>query len=237
MRTSSILALAVLVGFTPLAAQTSNKSEIGMKRSVSDTGGSADVAVDFIFGTFGFGLQVSKLVTPHVAIRANGSYFSLNRTITQTDIEYAADLKLGAFSGLVDFFPGSRGAFHLTGGAVANRTKADLRGNCTNGTMDINGTSYTCAQVGTLTGSVAFPSVSPYVGFGVGTPAMGSRVHFVMDIGGAFGTPTLTLVSSNSGSNAQLAADMKAQRDKTQKDVNKYLRIYPVFESGIGIRF
>lgn len=77
----------------------------------------------------------------------------------------------------------------------------------------------------------------PTIGFGVGTPAMGSRVHFVLIIGGAFGTPNLTLSSSNSGSNAQLVADVNAQRDKTQTDINKYLKIYPVFESGLGVRF
>ena len=113
----------------------------------------------------------------------------------------------------------------------------DAVGDCTSGTVKLNNQTYTCAQVGTLTGSVKFPSAAPYIGLGFGTPAMGSRVHFVMDFGGAFGAPTLSLNASNSGSNSQLASDVQAQRDKTQTDINKFTKIYPVTEFGLGVRF
>jgi hypothetical protein len=236
MRIVSMLTLALLIGTTSLSAQATDKSESGLQRLAADAGNPADIAVDLVLGTLGIGLQISKLVTPHVGLRAGGGYFSLNKSVTQTDVNYDANLKLGAFSGLVDFFPGSRGVFHLTGGLLSNQTKVDATGVCT-GSMTLNTHSYTCAQVGTLTGSVKFPSASPYVGLGFGTPARGSRVHFVLNLGGAFGTPTLTLVAANSSSNPQLAADLQAQRDKTQKDVNKYAKVYPVIESGLGIRF
>jgi hypothetical protein len=237
MRIVSILALALLIGITPLSAQATNKSDSGFEPLAAEAGTSADVAVDLLFGTLGIGLQISKLVTPHVGIRAGASYFSLNRTITQSDVEFNASLKLESFTGLVDFFPGSRGAFHLTGGLLSNQTKVDAIGTCSGNTVTLNNRSYTCAQLGTLSGSIRFPSASPYVGLGFGTPAKGSRVHFVLDLGGAFGKPTITLGASNSGSNAQLATDVQVQRDKTQKDVEKYAKIYPVIQSGLGIRF
>jgi hypothetical protein len=34
-----------------------------------------------------------------------------------------------------------------------------------------------------------------------------------------------------------IAALTRVGVDKTQTDINKYLKIYPVFESGLGVRF
>ncbi|MGH8100645.1 MAG: hypothetical protein ACREIW_05060 [Chthoniobacterales bacterium] len=197
----------------------------------------ADVSVDLTLGTLGIGLQVGKLLTPHIGGRVAAHYFSLNKNTTQSDVEYAADIKLQSFSALVDFFPSARGAFHLTGGLLSNQSSVDAVGDCTNGDVKLNNRSYTCAQVGTLTGKLEFPSAAPYVGLGFGTPAKGSKFHFVFDLGGAFGTPTLTLNASNSGSNAQLASDVAAQRDKTQHDINKFTKVYPMIEFGLGVRF
>ena len=238
MHKVSILAFALLIGNTSLGAQVLYKSEnIGFQPMAADDGRPLDVAVDLVAGTLGIGLQVSKLVTPHVGLRAGANYFSLNKTTTQSDVEYNASLKFQSYEGLVDFFPSARGAFRLSGGLLSNQTKVDLVGTCSNGNVTLNSHSYTCAQVGTLTGSVKFPSASPYVGLGFGTPAKGSRVHFVMDLGAAFGKPTLSLNASNSGGNPQLATDMQAQRDKTQKDIEKFAKVYPVAEFGLGVRF
>lgn len=238
MRIVPLLAVAVLIGNTTLGAQVSNKLQSSEVQLMP--GGSmspADVSVDLRFGTLGFGLQVAKLVTPHIAGRVAAHYFSLSKNTTQSDVEYAADLKLKSFSALVDFFPSARGAFHLTGGLLSNQTTVDAVGDCTSGSVKLNNRSYTCSQVGTLTGKVEFPSAAPYIGLGFGTPANGSKFHFVFDLGGAFGTPTLSLNASNSGSNSTLASDVQAQRDKTQTDINKFTKIYPVIEAGVGVRF
>lgn len=228
MRILSLLSIALLIGNTSLGAQVANKSETDARQlAVPATAGAANVSVDLFVGTLGIGAQVAKLVTPHIAVRAGGTYFTLSKTTNQSDVNYDATLDLKSFFGMLDLFPGARGAFRLTGGVVANRSTVNATGVCS-GTVDLNSRSYTCAQVGTLTGSADFPAASPYVGIGFGTPARGSRVHFVMDLGAAFGGPTLVLNASNAGSNPQLAADVKAQRDKTQKNIDKYAKVYPV---------
>ncbi len=170
MRVVPMLALALMIAAAPLRAQATNNSSLSLKPPVTgESGTPADVSVDLSVGTLGVGLQIAKLVTPHVGLRAGASYFSLNRNITQTDVQYDASVKLQSFSGLVDFFPGSRGPFRLTGGVISNQDKVDATGTCSS-TIKINGQSYTCSQVGTLSGSVKFPSASPYVGLGFGTP-------------------------------------------------------------------
>jgi hypothetical protein len=238
MRIATLLAATMLIGSTTLGAQVANQFQSSPFHSTSlESMSPADVSVDLRVGTLGIGLEVAKLVMPRLAVRVAAHYFSLNKTTTQSDVEYTADLKLKSFSGLVDFFPSPRGAFHLTGGLLSNQTTVDLVANCTSGTVKLNSTSYTCAQVGQLTGSVKFPSAAPYLGLGFGTPAMGSKFHFLFDLGGAFGAPTLSLNASNSGSNSQLASDVQAQRDKTQTSINKFTKIYPVIEIGLGVRF
>lgn len=238
MRIVSLLVVASLAGSTAVRAQLANKSEIGARQlSASPAASPIDMSIDVFLGTLGIGGQVAKLVTPHIALRAGATYFTFSKTTTQSDVSYDATLDLKSFFGVVDLFPSARGAFHFTGGVLANKSTIDAKGVCTNNSIDINNHTYTCAQIGTLTGSVDFPSASPYIGIGFGTPAKGSRIHFVSDFGGAFGGPNLSLSASNSGSNAQLATDVKAQRDKTQKDIDKYLKVFPISNFGLGIRF
>lgn len=237
MRIALTLGLGLVVVAQPLSAQVSNRIQSATPFSVAAGSAPMDVAVDLSFGTLGFGVDVSKLVRPHIGLRVGASYYSLSKTTTQSDVDYDATIKLGAFSALADWFPKARGAFHLTGGLMSIRTKMDGTGDCSGGTIELNDNSYSCAQVGTLTMALKFPSASPYLGLGFGTPAKGSRIHFVMNLGAAIGKPDLTLTSSNSGSNAALASDVRAQQDKTQKDIEKFAKVYPVIQTGLGFRF
>jgi hypothetical protein len=237
MRIASMLALSVLCTGASLGAQEARMMAGRTGAEEISAPKHLDLGIDLRQGTLGIGGEISKLIVARLGIRAGFNYFSLNHSTTQSDIAYDAKIKLQSMTFLADFFPIARGAFHLTGGILANSSSADGIASCADGTIDINSHSYTCAQIGTMSGAVKFPSASPYVGLGFGTPAGGSRVHFLFDIGAAFGTPTVSLSASNSSSNAQLASDVKAQRDQTQKDVEKYVKVYPVIQSGLGVRF
>ncbi|HXI19897.1 MAG TPA: hypothetical protein VNH46_02355 [Gemmatimonadales bacterium] len=198
-----------------------------------------DVGIAARVSTLGFGLEVNKWITGHLGARVGVNYFKLSATRTESDITYDASLKLHAVTALLDIFPSRRGAFHLTGGIISNPAKVSATGKPTAaGDFKINGNTYSSAAVGTLRGTAEFASVLPYLGLGWGTAARsGGPLAFLFDLGVAIGKPTITLTSTGAATNAALASDLKAQEDKTQHDVNKYAKVYPVIAFGLAYRF
>ncbi len=220
---------ALLVGCAALAGQ--QPSEPAAHHT--------DASVDFRVATTGFGAEVAKLLTGHVAARVGGSFFSVSTTKSQSDISYDASLKLHTFSALLDLFPSRRGSFHVTGGLATNPLTISATGQpSSSGTFKINGHTYTTNQVGTLTAAGKFPGASPYAGLGFGTPAnKGGALKFLFDLGAVLGKPTISLTSTGAATNPQLASDLQAEQAKTQHDVRRYLKVYPVLSLGLGYRF
>lgn len=229
-----VSALLVSVASAPLSGQ--QQSSMSGTASVSE--GQTDMSVAFRFGTLGLGLEVNRLLTNHIGVRVGANYFSHTTTKEQTDISYDAKLKLQAFTALLDFYPGNRGSFHLSGGLITDPLKVDATGvPAAGGTFTINDHPYTSAQVGTLTAGVKFPGVSPYLGLGFGSPAgTGRGLKFLFDLGVGIGKPTVSLNATGAAGDPILAADIKAQQDKTQDDVRK-LKIYPVISFGLAYHF
>ncbi len=219
MRARFLMVIVAAVPFVTLPAQQSTDLSIGVRA-----------------GTLGIGAEVNKLITGHFGVRASVNTFSASTTQTQSDLNFDAHIKLKAFTGLVDIYPSNRGSFHLTGGVISNPVTVDATAVPSgNGTYDINGTTYTGAQVGTLSGHAAYKT-SPYAGLGWGTPAAKHfGLKFVFDLGAAIGKPTITLSSTNQDPNLQ--SDIAAQQKKTQTDVDKYAKVYPVISFGLVARF
>ena len=225
----------VLLGATILLGQSA-PNDLAAQAS---SGGHADASIAFRVGTLGFGLEASKLLIGHVGVRVGANYFKFSKTKTQSDVTYDATLKLQAFSALIDLFPGNRGNFHFTGGVMTDPAKVNATGKpTTSGTFTLNGNSYTTAQVGTLTGEAKYPGVVPYVGIGFGTPARsGGALGFLFDLGVTIGKATVALDATGAASNPSLAADLQAQENKTEHDVQKYAKVYPVISFGLAYRF
>jgi hypothetical protein len=196
------------------------------------------ISLAFRFLTLGFGLEAGKLLTDHLSARVGANYFKFSKSKTQSDISYDASLKLHAVSALLDLYPHGRGSFHFTGGLMTNPVTVTATGKpSSSGTFKINGNTYTTAQVGTLTATGKYPDVRPYLGLGFGTPARGGPLAFLFDLGAELGKPAVSLTATGGASNPQLAADLKAQADKTQHDVRKYAKVYPVVSLGLAYRF
>lgn len=235
MRHSHLL-LSASTMFT-LAAPTLLVAQSGSRPS--RTIGYADASFAIRFGTLGVGAELSKLVASHLGARVGANYFNYTKTQTQSDMSFDATLKAQSLSALFDLYPSGRGAFHFTGGVMTSPVKVDGTGVPQSGsTFTVNDVEYTSAQVGTLNAHAKFPSVSPYAGFGWGTPARkNGRVRFVMDLGAAIGQAKVTMDATGALSNAALANDLQLQQDKVQKDLDKYGKVYPVVQFGLLFKF
>ncbi len=226
-----LLMLCLMCDLTGLAAQQPSQDPPAATH--------ADVSAAFRLSTLGVGLEVGKLLADHVGVRLGGNYSTLSTSKTQSQIAYDLSLKAHAVSLLLDLYPGARGSFHLTGGLMTNPVTVSATGQPTGGTFTLNGTTYPSSQVGTLTASLKFPSVAPYLGLGFGTAARGAPVFFAFDLGAVLGQPTVTLEATGTacGTGTACATDLQAQADTTQHDIRKYLKVYPVVSLGVGVRF
>jgi hypothetical protein len=99
-----VVAALLLQGRVPsqLAAQAASPES---SRSHLDPG------IALRAGTPGFGLEVSKLLVSHIALRVGANYFKLSTTQRKSSITYDASLKLHGVSAVLDLFPSARGLF------------------------------------------------------------------------------------------------------------------------------
>lgn len=226
------VALLLAARSVPIVAQVRFSSD----QAASPTH-SRDAAIALRLSTLGLGFELGKQLVDHISVRLGANVGSFNKNgKEQSDITYDAHLKLKAVEALVDLYPGRRGNLHFTVGVLTNpiTIRADGRPNAS-GTFTINDHTYTSAQVGTLSAEGKFPGAAPYFGLGFGTPARkGGRVKILFDLGASIGKPKLTLTATGAASNPNLQADLNSQRDKTQKDVNKYAKGYPVLSFGLA---
>lgn len=198
---------------------------------------SLDAAVRVNAGTLGVGLEAAKLLTGHLAARVGAHAFAYSRTQDFDEVTYDGRVRFRSASVLLDLYPSRRGSFHLTGGAILGGSEITGTGVPQN-SFTLNDREYTSAEVGTLSGALTFPRTRPYLGLGWGTPANNGRsVRLVTDLGVAFGKPEVSLRASNAAPGSRLAADVAAQQASTQRDADRYLRLYPVMSTGLSVRF
>ena len=246
-RCASLVLFTVVWCIAPVSAQQPARSGTagsnlealpGAGIGAAGGGSHLDAYIAGRVGTPGFGVEAAKLFGGHLAVRAGANFFNFSVSKTQSNIDFNAKLKIHSFSAVVDFFPGNRGSFHLTGGIMTNPATVTATGKPSATGFDINGVTYTAAQVGTLTGEAKYSGVLPYFGLGFGTPARnGGALKFLFDLGVAIGKPKLSLVATNPSNIPNLATDVEAQRVKTENDVQKYAKIYPVISLGLAYRF
>ncbi len=206
-----------------------------VRAQVASSNGNGAFTVGPTFGTLGAGLEAGIRVGSNFGIRldASGLAPTFNRTIQ--GIPYKLNATLASGGPMADFYPFGNG-FRLTGGIRINGNGANVISTPT-GTVTINGDSFSAAQVGTLTGSVAYNRVAPYLGIGFA----GNVTRWLVlgfDVGVLYqGSPRVSLAATGSlAGNPMLQADIDQQRSAIKNDLG-FTAWYPAITLSALIRF
>ena len=192
-------------------------------------------------GTPGIGLSLGSDVTERFGIRGPVNRGSLSHDYDESSIRYDSGVRFGTGILVADWHPYASG-FRLTGGLVYNNQRFDGTARPGAGMININGTDYAAAQIGSLDGRVRFSRASPYVGVGWGlAPWSGSRLYFSADLGVTYQRPSASLIATCSSALpfsacTQLQGDIRAEEAESRYSTDE-LRFYPVISVGFGLRF
>jgi hypothetical protein len=188
-------------------------------------------------GTLGFGPNVGMMIVPDkFGARLNLGYLRHNYNTTSHNVAYTGKIKLQNMGLFGDWHP-SGGAFRFTGGMFYNDNQFALTGRPSDGTYTFNGVTYSSEQVGSVTASVSFNKVNPYVGFGWSSGGNSAGLHFTSDFGVIYqGHPKATITATGAAADPDLASNVRASQRKLQSDLNKF-QWYPVLQFGVMYRF
>ena len=204
---------------------------------------SAQVGVTADIGTTGVGAHVVVPMTTQLNGRFGANYLKHDFDKTSDGVDYNLKGKLQTFDILVDWYLTEGGSFHLTGGAVYNGNKFDVRGKPSGtGTFNINGNLYTASDVGILSGRIDFRKAAPYLGIGWGNAlAQAGGWNVTTDLGVFYqGSPNVQLAVTGCTVSSticnRLAQDVEAARQTLGDDTSSF-KLYPVARVSIGYRF
>ena len=133
---------------------------------------------------------------------------------------------------IADFHP-FKGGFHLSAGLFSNENEISISATPT-AALDIGGTTYTPAEIGTLSGRISFDSTAPYFGLGWGRISGEKRVGFLFDLGILKqGSGSVELTSSTGLINL---VDLQTEISEIEADIEDF-DFWPVVSFGLAIRF
>ncbi len=205
--------------------------------SLTATANAGGLAIAGRAGTLGLGGDVMINLLTDLNLRIGVGAFSFDYEDDYSDIEYDFDFDLLTFPVTLDWYPFDD-KFHISGGVVFNETDVNLDSRY-NGTVEIDGVTYTADEVGTLSGNVGFDNVAPYVGIGWGNAfGRSRRWGFVTDLGVAFtGSPSVALSATGTmADNATFQGHLASEEQDLEDDLEDF-KFYPVFSANLYFRF
>jgi hypothetical protein len=208
----------------------------------------AQVGITADLGSTGAGFHLVVPMETYLNGRFGVNGFHHDFDKTSNGVDYAIKGKLQTIDLLFDWYLREGSPFHLTAGLVYNGNRFDATAKGSQlGKFTLNGTTYTAADVGILSGRIDYRKAAPYLGIGWGN-ALSSNGHrgagrwsFNTDLGAFFqGKPNVNLASTGCTTSKQvcdaLVKDVAAERLRLADDMDG-LKVYPVLRASLNYRF
>ncbi len=195
----------------------------------------ADFGVGFKAGTLGLGVEGRYQPLPTLDVRVGANVYDYDDTGSRAGVEYDSTLNLETFYATANLsFPLS--PLRLTAGLFSNGNEVTMT-SVDSATFDIGGTTYTAADVGSLSSTTSFGSTSPYVGIGYDFELFG-KVGLNLDLGLLWqGEPEVSLISDGLLANDPgFQNALEAERQQLEDDISDY-KAWPVISLGFVYNF
>ena len=200
---------------------------------------SEDINVALKVSTLGNGLDISKSISEDFSLRFNINGLNYSDTQTDSDTEFEGTLNLLTAGVLVDYYPFTTN-FRLSTGLYYNGNNFTGTAKPTAGTtIDIDGTTYSITDIGSLDSKITFNTISPYLGLGWGNDARDKGWGFTFDLGVLYhgqGKSDLTANVINPAIAAQIESDIVKEEASINDDLGK-VKLYPVVSLGVNYTF
>lgn len=197
-----------------------------------------DTAVGLTAGTFGAGATVSLGISDNIGVRFQLSEYSTDEEVDADDIDYDAELEIGGFGALFDYYPFG-GKFRLSTGLFSNQSSVAATASPQAGTEIGGGSSTYVTQPGDrLDMDLDFGGVAPFFGIGWGKAAgEGMPVGFGVDLGVVAMNPDLDLELSGTLANTAPAQRAVEQEERQADEDLEDFNLYPVLQASVSYRF
>ena len=186
-------------------------------------------------GMLGAGIEYAYPLGERLVIRGgiNGSGYSFDQS--ESGIDYEFELDWDSISVAVDFHP-TQGPMRISGGLMKNDNGLSALSSISND-VTVGGTTYTPAEVGTITAAAGFDSTAPFLGIGWDWSRT-TRFGVALDLGiVSQGSPQVSLSADGSlVGNPVFDADLAAEEVELQDSLSD-LDLIPFATFGVVFRF
>lgn len=187
-------------------------------------------------GALGLGIEYTYSFSDRLGVRVGVNGSELEFDAEESGIEYDFDLVWDSLSLAVDFHP-MRNPLRLTAGVLRNDNRLEAVSRSV-GNITVGNTTYTPAEIGTLTGQVAFDDTAPFVGVGWDWSRKKARFGVSFDIGVVQqGSPQVSLIADGAMvGDPVFAADVAAEEAELADSLEDF-DLLPFATLGLVFRF